>query len=295
VTVTNTGSVADTFDLVPSGAAALAGELSATEVTLAPGATQSVQLTAADLRFLLPGEQTLAVMAQSQADAAIRSQAKADFTVAGFEAVTVAWLPPSRTVTNTLTMGLTFIITNTGNLPTEVELEFAGAGITAAAAIESVPVPPRSAAAFLVQVTAGAPGSYQLVGTATAVGSTVDASATADVTFVVDDTNQVPAVTAGADRMVQIGETVSGVLATFSDANPSDIHAAEIDWGDGTVTAGVVDQMAGTVSGTHTYTAIGQYSVTITVTDNQGGMGDDVLTVSVEPILLYVPIVPWDD
>ena len=294
VTVTNTGSVADTFDLAVGGVPALAGELSSATVTLDPGAVETVQLTAADLRFLLPGAQAFVVAAQSQTDAAIQAQDRATFTVLDLEAAAVAWRPESRTVTNTLTTALTFVITNTGNLLTTYELDFAGAGITATFAVDAIPIPPRSAAAFLVTVTAGAPGSYQLAGTATTAGGVVTATATAAVDFLVS-VNQLPEVTAAADDSIQIGAELSAVLATFSDGDPLDVHTAEIDWGDGTVTAGVVDQVAGTVSGAHTYGASGQYSVTVTVTDNQGGVGSDALTVTVEPYLLFVPVVPWRD
>jgi len=43
-----------------------------------------------------------------------------------------------------------------------------------------------------------------------------------------------------------------------------DTHTAVIDWGDGTVTAGIVDQVAGSVSGAHTYQTLGLYLVTVT-------------------------------
>src|SRR5690606_20616727 len=115
VVVTNTGSQADTFDLVASGAPALAGALPATSVSLAAGASQTVQLSAADLSFLMPGNRTFAVMAQSQADGRIRAQDTATFDVAHFSDVRVAWEPDARTVQDALTTSLTLVVTNTGN------------------------------------------------------------------------------------------------------------------------------------------------------------------------------------
>jgi PKD repeat protein len=296
VTVTNTGAQADTFDLTVSGAPALAGQLAADSVTLNPGAAATVQLTADNLRFLLAGQQSFAVVAQSQADAGIRAADDAAFTVAGFDEVAAEFRPESRTVTNTLSAGLTLVISNTGNVLAEYEVAFSGAGVTVTTEVglEAISIPAGSAVVLPLQVAAASPGASQLEGTVTAAGSAATAFATADVTFVVDDTNQAPAVTAATDFTVLIGEQVSGILATFTDANPSDVHTAEIDWGDGTVTAGVVDQAAGTVSGSHTYAEAGQYTVTITVSDDQEGVGSDVLTVIVELRYIYLPIVIRD-
>ena len=64
-----------------------------------------------------------------------------------------------------------------------------------------------------------------------------------------------------------------------------------IDWGDGTATAGVVDQTAQTVSAAHTYGQVGVYTVTVTVTDNDGGVGQAAFTVTVEMVRLLLPIV----
>ena len=280
VTVTNTGSVADTFALTVSGAPALAGELSANSVTLAPGAAQTVQLTAVDLRFLLAGEQRFAVMAQSQADGQIRAADKASFTVASFEAVAVAWLPDSRTVTNTLTAGLTFVISNTGNARTEYVLDFSGAGITAVSEANSITIPPRSAAIFLVGVTAVAPGSYQLIGTATGPASSANASAA--LTFVFDGENQPPEVDAGLDQLVSVGQVVQ-FNGSAIDPDGDEIVSIVWDFGDG-------NTASGTLTPTHSYAMRGEYLVTLTATDSRGGAGTTSLTIQVNE-LLFLPII----
>jgi PKD repeat protein len=93
--------------------------------------------------------------------------------------------------------------------------------------------------------------------------------------------NVPPTVTAVADQSIDISEMWSGILATFTDPGVLDTHTAQVDWGDGTVAGGVVDQDAGTVSGSHAYTAVGVYTVTVTVTDNDGDAGNDSLQVTV--------------
>ena len=56
--------------------------------------------------------------------------------------------------------------------------------------------------------------------------------------------------------------------ADFTDPDVNDIHTAVWDWGDNTTSSGTVDQVADTVSGSHTYTSAGVYTVTLTVTDS---------------------------
>jgi uncharacterized membrane protein len=280
VTVTNTGSVVDSYDLTVSGAPALAGTLSADTVSLTPGASQMVQLTAADLRFLLPGTQTFAVMAQSQAESQIRAEARASFTVEGFVETAVFWEPASATVTNTLELGLTFIVSNTGNLLTEFDLSFAGTGLTAATDTDNILIPPGSAAVFLVWVTAGEPGSYELTGLAQAGGAT--AAAVAELIFAVDAENLPPIVDAGPDRAVAVNQLVQ-FSGSAIDPDEDEIVSIIWDFGDGATTSG-------TLTPTHTYTAAGDYIVTLTVTDSRGGVGVDTLVVSAE-WRLHLPLI----
>ena len=56
------------------------------------------------------------------------------------------------------------------------------------------------------------------------------------------------------------------------DQDPGSTHTSTIDWGDGTVEAGVVSGSggSGTVSGSHVYPENGVYTVTVTVTASGG-------------------------
>jgi hypothetical protein len=67
--------------------------------------------------------------------------------------------------------------------------------------------------------------------------------------------------------------------ATFTDGDTTDTHTATWDWGDPIngnpdITSGTVTEpngsTPGSVTGTHTYTAAGIYTVSLTVTDNDG-------------------------
>jgi PKD repeat protein len=78
-------------------------------------------------------------------------------------------------------------------------------------------------------------------------------------------------------------DSISGVEASpvsiaknFSDVGTLDTHTTTINWGDGSpVAAGSI--AGSTVSGTHTYADNGNYTVTITVTDDDGGSNSDTV------------------
>jgi hypothetical protein len=73
---------------------------------------------------------------------------------------------------------------------------------------------------------------------------------------------------------------VSGVVATFTDADPNGAvsdYSASIDWGDGSPTsAGTIASSGGgfTVSGTHSYVALGPYTLKIHICDAGGSCAD---------------------
>ncbi len=105
--------------------------------------------------------------------------------------------------------------------------------------------------------------------------------------FVVTVTNRPPIVDAGPNRDVYEGDVVELASSTFTDAGTADTHEATIDWGDGTVEPGIVDQAAGSVAGSHTYADDGVYIVRVTVSDDDGDSGFEefVVTVSVSELV----------
>ena len=113
---------------------------------------------------------------------------------------------------------------------------------------------------------------------ATAGGSTDTVSH--DVTI----NNVEPVVEAGADQTVDKRDEVN-CNATFTDPGQMDTHTATIDWGDGIVEPGnVIEQEgSGTVSGNHTYTDYGLYTVNVVVTDDDGASTSGTFKVTILP------------
>src|SRR6266700_2780164 len=90
--------------------------------------------------------------------------------------------------------------------------------------------------------------------------------------------NNIPTVgTITAPSSPVLVNTAITASASFNDLNTADTHTASWNWGDGTTpTTGSVTESNG--SGTvgpdsHTYTTVGVYTITLTVTDNHGGAG----------------------
>ncbi|MFC1984080.1 PKD domain-containing protein [Chloroflexota bacterium] len=120
--------------------------------------------------------------------------------------------------------------------------------------------------------------AYNIIVTITDDDGGVD---TAGTTVNVD--NVAPTVNAGTDQVVYWGQAVSLDPAIFSDMGTQDTHTATIDWNDGLTEAGTVSETngSGTVSGSHLYADNGSYTVTVTVTDDDGGVNSDTLTVTI--------------
>jgi hypothetical protein len=76
---------------------------------------------------------------------------------------------------------------------------------------------------------------------------------------------------------IQINTQITA-SADFTDPGVLDTHTATWDWGDGTISEGVVTEAdgSGTVTGDHTYTAAGVYVVTLALQDDDGGMATAV-------------------
>ena len=62
------------------------------------------------------------------------------------------------------------------------------------------------------------------------------------------------------------------VSASFTDAGTADTHTCTITWGDGRSSTGTVSESggSGTCTGSNVYRQTGNYTITVTVTDNAG-------------------------
>jgi len=67
--------------------------------------------------------------------------------------------------------------------------------------------------------------------------------------------------------------TPATVHSTFTDVGTNDTHTATIDWGDTTTSAGTIVETngSGTVDGSHSYATGGNYTITVTLYDDDGG------------------------
>ncbi|MGH7569727.1 MAG: PKD domain-containing protein [Gemmatimonadales bacterium] len=127
--------------------------------------------------------------------------------------------------------------------------------------------------------TYGANGTY----TVTLVVTDGLGLASAPATTTVAIGNLPPGVNAGADATVQLGSAFV-LNATFTDPGGAGDGpwAWIIDWGDGTPTeSGSTSTLGGPIRTSHTFTAYGQYTVRLTVTDKDGGAGSDQTVVTV--------------
>jgi hypothetical protein len=134
-------------------------------------------------------------------------------------------------------------------------------------------------------VSANAGGGFSVTGThgyadegSYAVGVTIaddggkTATASSTATVAEADVLAAHALTFSANP----GQSFTGTVATFTDSDATNVagdFTATIRWGDGTTTAGVITDTAGTisVSGTHIYATSGQKPVAVTLADDAPG------------------------
>ncbi len=96
-------------------------------------------------------------------------------------------------------------------------------------------------------------------------------------------TNSPPSVDAGPDQetLVNTAVQVSGI---FTDLGILDSHTISWDFGDGTI-------LTGSLTATHSFLNPGIYTVTLTIVDDDGGLGQDSLVVNVSNYTLYLPTI----
>ena len=120
--------------------------------------------------------------------------------------------------------------------------------------------------------TTDGPGDSQLV----TISADDGHGGTAQTSFVLTVNNVPPIVEAGTDLQANEGAVVS-FAGTFADPGSGDTHTIDWNFGDGSVTSG-------TSTPSHTYVDNGVYIVTLTVTDDDDGIGSDTLAVTVNNV-----------
>ena len=108
---------------------------------------------------------------------------------------------------------------------------------------------------------------------------TDDEGGTGDDTTTVSIENVDPTVAAGDDLTAAEGDSVL-IAPTLADAGLDDTHTAEVDWDDGTGADDLGD-VAALFSAQHVFGDDDAYDVTVTVEDDDGGVGEDTLTITV--------------
>jgi hypothetical protein len=98
--------------------------------------------------------------------------------------------------------------------------------------------------------------------------------------------------------------TQVNLSGSFTDPGTADTHTATWDWGDGNTTTGTVNETkgSGTVTGSHPYAKGGSFTVSLTVTDKDGGVAHATFPVTVnkrlsglDPAELWIGMKSSDD
>jgi len=141
-----------------------------------------------------------------------------------------------------------------------------------------------NAAALSTSLTCNDEGSYTLTLTATdSAGLMATSSTTVTVSNAAPVVGSISGLPTGP---VAINSVVSSSVS-FIDPGTLDPHTAVWSWGDGSSSAGAVTEIhgAGSVTGSHTYTVAGVYTVTVTATDADGAIGSAMF----EFVVVYDP------
>jgi hypothetical protein len=109
-------------------------------------------------------------------------------------------------------------------------------------------------------------------------------------------TSDAPLSARGKGNLTLASETFGGVVATFTDGNPSATPAsftAQISWGDGTSSRGTITGGGGSfsVSANHTFSGQGPYSVKVTITDQSHASSSATTTITI-PSTAATTVVP---
>ncbi|HEY2784103.1 MAG TPA: transglutaminase domain-containing protein [Fimbriiglobus sp.] len=114
-TITNTGTMADTFALSVAGPAGLVASLGTASVTLAPGQSTTVPVTTGAMNFSVQGSVSLTVVAKSGGNAAVQGAASAGLLVGPTTGLAAAFQRNNQVIPIPGTADFLLLVNNTGN------------------------------------------------------------------------------------------------------------------------------------------------------------------------------------
>ena len=116
MTVYNTGTVQDTFDLSLGGPAALVSSLATDKVTLSPRSYQYVSITTNPVSFADPGTLELTATATSEGNPNVQDSASAELDIAPTQGMTAQFQQPTQVIPLPGTSAFLLLVNNTGNM-----------------------------------------------------------------------------------------------------------------------------------------------------------------------------------
>jgi uncharacterized protein (TIGR03437 family) len=222
VTITNTGSVSDTFALSLSGPAALFSSLGSNSVTLAAGASQTVNITVGNPGFVSQGTSALELTGTSGGNPAILAALNLSVNVPSTQGVTARFQPSSQNTPAVFPL----IVRNTGsaedsytatitNTTGSIQANLVNLDGTPTQQIPRLTLPGLATGELSLNASGLPPGSVTVTITSL-TNPAITATATANIC---QNCPQAPIADAGAPQSVAPGQSVTLDGSASSDPN----------------------------------------------------------------------------
>ncbi len=115
ITVTNTGTVADTFDLKTAGPAGVTAALSSSQLTLAPNQSRVVNVTTEAVNFVVPGTFNFTVFARSQSVPTIAESDSVELEIRATKGIASRFDPATKELPMPGSTDFLLFVDNIGN------------------------------------------------------------------------------------------------------------------------------------------------------------------------------------
>ncbi len=223
LTVYNSGTVQDTFDLSLGGPAALVSSLATDKVTVSPGSYKYVAITTNSVNFADPGTLELTATATSEGNRSVQASATAELNIAPTQGMTAQFQQPTQVIPLPGTSDFLLLVNNTGNIQDSYSATITGTTGPVTASLtgldgnptQSIPkfiLPGLSTGAILLQTDLAATGQGTVtikVQSLSNPNETATATATVSATATSTPIQPVIQLTANPGSTTTYGQSVS--------------------------------------------------------------------------------------